>query len=166
MSSTVHNHSTVREGDRAAPVPAEAGLTARKRPRWLLPALLAAVIVAALVAGGVLSFSNVLYAGLFGGMILMHLGGHGAHGGHRTPGAPGGGSGGDDGPAGPAGHDGHDGHAGHADDAIGGGDLRNHSSGAQSHQRFSGDEPDDNARPNERWNETKKHDKDNSHGCH
>jgi hypothetical protein len=45
-----------------------------------VPALLAAAVIATLVVGGVLSLSSVLYAGLFGGMIFMHAGGHG-HGG-------------------------------------------------------------------------------------
>ncbi len=52
------------------------------RPRWLLPGLVAGLVLAGLVLAGVLSLSTVVYAGLFGGMILMHLGGHGGHGGH------------------------------------------------------------------------------------
>lgn len=51
------------------------------RPRWLGPLAVAVVIAAVLVLAGVVALSTVFYAGLFGGMILMHLGGHG-HGGH------------------------------------------------------------------------------------
>ena len=54
------------------------------RPRWLAPLAVAVVIAAVLVLAGVVALSTVFYAGLFGGMILMHLGGHG-HGG-RGPG--------------------------------------------------------------------------------
>jgi hypothetical protein len=51
------------------------------RPRWLAPLAVAAVIAAVLVLAGVVALSTVFYAGLFGGMILMHVGRHG-HGGH------------------------------------------------------------------------------------
>jgi len=40
-------------------------------------------MAAVLVMAGVVELSTVFYAGLFGGMILLHLGGHG-HGGHRA----------------------------------------------------------------------------------
>lgn len=50
------------------------------RPRWLGPVAVATVIAAVLVLAGVVALSTVFYAGLFGGMILMHVGGHG-HGG-------------------------------------------------------------------------------------
>jgi anti-sigma factor RsiW len=56
-----------------------------RRPRWLLPALGLALIAAALLATGILTPSSLLSIGLFGGMIGMHLFGHGAHGGHGTP---------------------------------------------------------------------------------
>jgi hypothetical protein len=51
----------------------------------LLPAGAAAVVLFALVALGVISLSTVLYAGLLGGMVLMHVGGHGGHSGHSRP---------------------------------------------------------------------------------
>ena len=54
------------------------------RPRWLLPALVAVGIAVALVLAGVVSLSTVLYVGMFGGMMLMHVGGHGDHGAHRA----------------------------------------------------------------------------------
>jgi hypothetical protein len=65
------------------------------RPRWLMPGIAAGVVVTGLVLAGVVSFSTALYAGLFGGMLVMHLGGHGMHGGHGAGdhgGHPGGGS--------------------------------------------------------------------------
>lgn len=51
-----------------------------RRPRWLLPVLVAAVLAIALVIGGFLPASLVLYAFSMGGMLLMHAGGHGGHG--------------------------------------------------------------------------------------
>lgn len=54
----------------------------RARPRWLLPALIVAIVAGGLVLAGVVPLSTVLYGGLFGGMIMMHVGGHGGHGGH------------------------------------------------------------------------------------
>ncbi len=52
------------------------------RPRWLGPLAVAAVIAAVLVLAGVVALSTVFYAGLFGGMILMHVRGHGHGAGH------------------------------------------------------------------------------------
>lgn len=60
---------------------ARAGRTST-RPRWLLPGLAVGVVVAGLVVTGVVPPSSVLYVGMFGGMMLMHMGGHGMHGGH------------------------------------------------------------------------------------
>lgn len=61
------------------------------RPRWLVPAVVGLVVVGALVITGVLELSTVLYAGAIGGMLVMHLGGHGHgaattgdHAGHDT----------------------------------------------------------------------------------
>lgn len=53
-----------------------------RRPRWLLPALAAGLVAAALYFAGLVPLSTLLYAGMAGGMLLMHLGGHGMHGGH------------------------------------------------------------------------------------
>ena len=53
----------------------------RRRPRWLLPAVGAMVLMAALVVFEILSLSTAIYASLVGGMLLMHIGGHG-HDGH------------------------------------------------------------------------------------
>lgn len=56
-----------------------------RRPAWLLPALAIGVLGIGLVVAGVVSLPTVLYVGAFGGMLLMHLGGHG-HGGHGNGG--------------------------------------------------------------------------------
>jgi hypothetical protein len=55
---------------------------ASTRPRWLVPGIAVGVVVAGLVLAGVVPFSTALYAAMFGGMLVMHLGGHGMHGGH------------------------------------------------------------------------------------
>jgi hypothetical protein len=83
---TTHVHDPSIEGDD----PGRGGTTATghhdaafRRPGWLLPALAIGLLAIGLVVAGVVSLSTVLYAGAFGGMLLMHLGGHGhgAHGG-------------------------------------------------------------------------------------
>ena len=81
MTAHVHDSSARRTDDANGVVPAvrSGGST---RPRWLLPAVAGGLVVAVLVAYGILSPSAVLYGGLFGGMLLMHVGGHGNHGGH------------------------------------------------------------------------------------
>ena len=53
-----------------------------RRPRWLLPVLLGAALGLGLAIFGIVPISTLLYAAVFGGMILMHVGGHGSHGGH------------------------------------------------------------------------------------
>lgn len=60
------------------------------RPRWLMPGVAVVLVAGGLVAAGVLSLSTVLTLGLFGGMMFMHLGGHGMHGGHGGGGGHGG----------------------------------------------------------------------------
>ena len=52
----------------------------RRRPRWLLPGVVATVLAIALVVGGFLPATFVLYAFSMGAMLLMHVGGHGGHG--------------------------------------------------------------------------------------
>ena len=52
----------------------------RRRPRWLLPVLVTAVLAIALVIGGFVPASLVAYGFVVGGMVLMHAGGHGGHG--------------------------------------------------------------------------------------
>lgn len=54
-------------------------------PRWLLPGVAIAIVTAGLVVAGIVPLSGAVYAAALGGMILMHLGGHG-HGGHASQG--------------------------------------------------------------------------------
>ncbi len=86
---TVHVHSPSAQGESGPPDPRtrSGGATRATRPGWLLPGLAVGIIASALVAAGVLSLSTVLYAGLLGGMILMHAGGHGGHGNHGSHGS-------------------------------------------------------------------------------
>ncbi len=62
------------------------GQRAANRPRWMYPALAVAAIAAALLYLGIVTPSTLLSIGLFGGMIGMHLFGHGGHGGHQAHG--------------------------------------------------------------------------------
>lgn len=111
-------------------------------PQWLLPGLLLCIAAAGLVVTGVLSLSTVLYAGLFGGMILMHLGGHGGHG------------------------SGHGVHGGQRNDPRNDVEsLSVHSSGPQVAGSDSKSELDDRASTDRHRNETDHHDKHSSHGC-
>lgn len=80
MTVHVHDPAAHRGSAPDAVRPARASV-ASTRPRWLLPAVVGAIVAGALVFAGVISLSTLLYAGLVGGMILMHAGGHG-HGGH------------------------------------------------------------------------------------
>jgi hypothetical protein len=54
------------------------------RPSWLLPVLTVGTIGIGLVLAGVISATTLVYVGVIGGMLFMHLGhaGHGAHVGH------------------------------------------------------------------------------------
>lgn len=81
MTTNVHDAAAHGGGPHAEPAATRGWSLAALRPRWLVPGLVVAVIVGGLVVAGVISLSTVLYVGLFGGMMLMHLGGHG-HGGH------------------------------------------------------------------------------------
>ncbi len=58
------------------------GQRAANRPRWMYPALAVAAVAAVLLYLGIVTPSSLLSIGLFGGMIGMHLFGHGSHGGH------------------------------------------------------------------------------------
>jgi hypothetical protein len=115
------------------------------RPRWLLPGLVLAIIAGGLVVAGVVSLSTVLYAGLFGGMILMHAGGHG-HGGHG------------------GGHSG--GHSLPGDGADDVEDLSRRSSGAQPAESGSAVGLDQRVRDDTTTSETDDHDQHRAHGCH
>ena len=114
------------------------------RPRWLLPGLAAAAVGIGLVLAGVVSASTLLYVALFGGMLLMHLGGHG-HGGQGAQG----------------GHGTHGGDAG-----TPGQDLSERSGGSQPDGSGSRPGLDDRASNNQDQSETTEHDQHRSHGCH
>ena len=73
MTTDVHDHSQQTAAVRVAPM-------GRSRPRWLVPGVLVVMAGAGLVLAGVMPFSTAVSAGLIGGMLLMHLGGHGGHG--------------------------------------------------------------------------------------
>lgn len=135
MKAHVHDSSTHLTHDEDGAVPARA--TGSTRPRWLLPAVVGGIGVAVLVAYGVLSPSAVLYGGLFGGMLLMHVGGHGGHGGHGSHGTP-----------------------------TGTEDLRRHSVGSEPDRTGSGAEPDHASSHEPNGNEAHDHDQRGSHGCH
>lgn len=137
---TTHAHDPSIE--RADPAPGGTTATghpeaAFRRPGWLLPALAVGLLAIGLVVAGVVSLSTALYAAAFGGMLLMHVGGHG-HGGHGG-GEHGGGE-----------H---------------GNDLSRGSGGSQQQRTGSGDELDDRAanQPNRTENDDDQH---SSHGCH
>ena len=116
------------------------GARTSTRPRWLLPALGAGTIAAALVVAGVLSFSSVLYLALFGGMFLMHAGGHGSRDG------------------------GHDAHG--AEEAGDAQDLRRPSSSSQPTAPDSEGGLDAPAPLDRTGSEADDHDQHGSHGCH
>lgn len=131
---TTHVDDPSIDGDpRRARAATDRPQTAPARPRWLLPGLAAALVAAGLVVAGVVSLSTMLYIAVFGGMLLMHLGGHGhgghGGGGHSEHGAQGGGEMSDD-------HD-----------------LSRRSDGSQPLRSASGDELDDRA-SNQSRNET------------
>lgn len=139
---TAHVHDPATHGD-GARVPRAAGVPsiAATRPRWLLPGILVALVAGGLVVAGVVSLSAVLYAGLFGGMILMHAGGHGhGHGGHGS--------------------------AGHAPHTSRAGDLSGGSSDTQPSGSSSIRGLDERATNDSRTSETERHDQRDAHGCH
>ena len=113
------------------------------RPRWLIPTLIAVPLVGALLAFGLVSPNALLYIGLFGGMMLMHMGGHG-HGGH-------------------GGGDTSRGHSLHGDGTDDAEDLSRRSSGAQPNESGSGAGLDERARANATTSET---DDDDQHSSH
>lgn len=149
MTAHVHDPATHGGG-----VPATnrgvATSTGPTRPRWLVPGLLIALLVGGLVVAGVVSISTVLYAGLLGGMILLHMGGHG-HGGH-SHGDHGGGVA--------------SGHTGHSSGTSEAADLSRGSSGSQPPDSRSVAGPDERAANESTTSETEHHDQHSSHGCH
>lgn len=144
MTTHVHDQSTDGGARRSGPVATDPTQTAPVRPRWLLPALAAALVAAGLVVAGVVSLSTMFYIAAFGGMLLMHSGGHG-HGGH------GGGQARD---------------GAHGDEAIRADQvLSGRSDGSQPLRSASGDKADERA-SEEKRNETHDHDEHSSHACH
>ena len=80
---TAHIHDPATHADGGRPHPAYIDAPRSSRPRWLLPGLVIGLVLGGLVVAGAVPLSTVVYAGLFGGMILMHVGGHG-HGSHGS----------------------------------------------------------------------------------
>lgn len=142
MTAHVHNSATHGADPRPGVRAPGGGSTVAARPRWLLPGLLVALVVGGLVVAGVVSLSAVLYAGLFGGMILMHAGGHG-HGGHGSAG-----------------------HAAHGSGMSPREDLSGGSSDAQPSGSGSSAGLDERAANDSQTSETERHDQHSSHGCH
>jgi len=136
-----HDPST-HSGSRPASVAAGTP-TIANRPRWLMAALAVGIVAVGLVATGVLSLSTVLYAGLFGGMILMHVGGHG-HGGHGRSGS----------------------HARHGAGIPRDEDLSRPSPGSQPASPRSSSGLEDRASDDPKASETHDHDQRNTHSCH
>ncbi len=134
MTPQAQDHSRHTVDQRAAP--------RATAPRWLLPGLTAAVVVAGLVLAGVVPLSAVLYIGLFGGMLLMHAGGHGGHGGGGSA------------------RDRED------DMPPDSEDLSHRSHGAQPERSGSTAGLDDRATNDPKASETQDHDEHRSHGCH
>ena len=87
MTAQAHDHVALGPSHHAsAPSAIDRAPGARARPWRPLAAVIATLVVGGLVVAGVVPFSTVVYLGLFGGMLLMHAGGHGhgAHTGHAT----------------------------------------------------------------------------------
>lgn len=148
---TLHLHDSSSDASEARPdaaAPVQPG-DARGRSRWLLPAVAAGVVATGLVVAGVLSLSTVLYAGFFGGMLLMHLGGHG-HGGHGGHGR--------------AGYQGTHG-ALDGDQDADRRDLSERSDDSQPRRSALGHELDDRA-PKENRDGTGNHDRHTARSCH
>ena len=141
MTAHVHDPATHGGPTRPEPAATDAAPMRAARPRWLLPGLLVAIVAGGLVLAGVLSPSAVLYAGLFGGMFLMHVGGHGGHGGG-----------------------GHGGHGHGAPSAPN--DLSRRSSGSQPAESGFGAGLDERGTNDSTTSETNDHDQHSSHGCH
>jgi hypothetical protein len=137
---TAHVHGSTSQGDAATdaarPGRGPATLT---RPWWLLPGVVGALLVAGLVVAGIVSLSTVLYLGLFGGMMLMCMGGHGHSG---------------------------QGHGAHGTGQDGDESLSQRSSGAQPSGSGSAAGLDRRASHDPTTSETERHDQHSSHGCH
>ena len=85
MTAQAHDQVVLDPSRHAsAPSAPDRAPSARARSWRPLAAVLATLVVGGLVVAGVVPLSTVVYLGLFGGMLLMHAGGHGqgAHAGH------------------------------------------------------------------------------------
>jgi len=158
MTAHAHDPGAHQGGPHAEPVE-RAAPTTTSRPRWLVPGLVGAAIVGGLVVAGVVPLSTVLYAGLFGGMILMHVGGHG-HGGHGGHGGQGGGH--REHGGGPAG----EGRNLRSDGTDAAADLSARSGGAQPRGSGSVAGLDERVRDDSTTSETEQHDQPRAHSCH
>lgn len=147
MNANTHHAADHAAGTPLASARGASEATTAPRPRWLLPGIVGAVFVGGLVVAGVVSPSVALYVGLFGGMILMHTGGHnhGGHGGSSQGGA------------------GREPRGDRADDAA---DLSSHSSAAHDPESGSGAGLDARARNDSATSETQDDDQHTSRGCH
>ena len=140
---TAHVHGSIGQGGAASdPAPLGRNPATLTRPWWLLPGVVGALVVGSLVVAGIVSLSTVLYLGLFGGMMLMCMGGHG-HGGH--------------------GGQGHDAHGSAPDENE---SLSQRSSSAQPSGSGSAAGLDRRATYDPTTSETERHDQHSSHGCH
>jgi hypothetical protein len=81
MAATEHDHSVHQQTQR------DGGTTQPARPSWFLAALGAAAVGIGLVIAGMISATTLIYVGVIGGMLLMHLG-HAGHGSHASATAP------------------------------------------------------------------------------
>ena len=140
MTTQIHDHSMHEAGQRPASRAARGDAVRQAgQPRWLWPAVAAGIVVTGLVIAGVLSLSLVLYIGFFGGMLLMHGGGHGGHSSHEDHGG------------------------GPTSDTEA---LSQRSPGSQSEQPSSAARLDNRATNDPKASETVDHDQHTSHGCH
>lgn len=81
MTPHPHDQPLNARSGRDSSHPTERHHPASRRPWWLMPAVITGLLATVLVIGGFLPLSTVISVGLLGGMLLMHVGGHG-HGGH------------------------------------------------------------------------------------
>lgn len=143
MTTHVHDPSINGDAGHSGSAATARTQSAPARPRWLLPGLAAAVVAAGLVVAGVVSLSTMLFIAAFGGMLLMHAGGHGGHGG--------------------GGHAGHG--AARSEAASDAESLSGSSDASQPLRSALGDELDDRASDQNR-SETNDDDQHSSHSCH
>jgi hypothetical protein len=81
MATSEHDHSVHQQS------PRDGGVGQPARPSWLLPALGTGAVGIGLVLAGLISATTLIYLGVIGGMLFMHLG-HTGHGSHASATAP------------------------------------------------------------------------------